>query len=76
MSGNHNGWKARAFSDRVSRWVAAELAKGGNGDAEWCESMMRRSVKDLSTHVPAATIEAHVFAIRKRLAKAAIGGGE
>lgn len=71
-----SGWKAKAFSDRVSRWVADELAKGGDGGAEWCEAMANRSLEALGTSVPAATIKAHVFAIRKRTAKAAVGGGK
>lgn len=71
-----SGWQAKAFSDRVSRWVADELSKGGDGGVEWCESMSLRSLEALGTTVPTATIKAHVFAIRKRLLKAAVGGGK
>lgn len=74
MKANHAGWQARAFSDRVSRWVAEELAKGGDGGADWCEALVQRSESELGTHVPLAKIEAYVFAIQRRLAKAAIGG--
>ena len=52
----------------------AELDKGGDGGVKWCEDMMRRSDRELGTHVPVATIKAHVFAIQKRREKAAIGG--
>lgn len=74
MKANNAGWQAKAFSDRVSRWVATELDKGGDGGVEWCEDLMRRSDRELGTHVPVATIKAHVFAIQKRREKAAIGG--
>lgn len=74
MSGNHNGWKARVFVGRVSRWVAAELDKGGDGGDDWCESMSLRSKDEIGTTVPTGTIKAHVFAIGKRREKAANGG--
>ena len=70
----NGAWKPKVFSDSVSRWVATELANGGDGGDDWCESMSLRSEHELGTPVPIKTIKAHVFAIRKRMKEASIGG--
>ena len=78
MRRSKGNWKAKAFATRVSRWVAAELAKGSDCGAEWCETLAERSIEQIGTFVPAETIRAHVFAIQsrsqKRRRKTAIGG--
>jgi hypothetical protein len=64
--------------DRIRDWVAAELAKGGIGvgDDRWCEAKSAAASAAVGTSVPPATLRAHVFALRARLAKAALEGGE
>lgn len=64
-------WKTQHLQRRVGEWVAAEMAKVREHGQAFAEDLAHRSRSAIGSEVPVATIKAHVFAIQRRLVKAA-----